>query len=77
MNATISQLPVQNSKARTHVTLPIEELATLLADAETMGGRRAMSMSDETERVIFLCEEAATHRARVHLYEAILRTFGT
>ena len=53
--SNITALPLSTSKARDHVTLSIEELALLLAEAENAGYRRGVHDADiEASRAVEL-----------------------
>lgn len=70
----VATLPVDQSKAREHVTLPIEELARRLALAYSLGYRNGVSDADldAPRHAHLLCAQLLTIETRVDLYAAQL-----
>lgn len=69
----IASLPTPGRKTRTHVTVPLDELARLLAEAEDAGVRHALQDASAWEKMERLIERSATFDIRVKLYAAMLQ----
>ena len=68
----VARLPAPDRKLRTHVTVPVEDLAELLACAEEIGARRALVGQPILAQMESLIINSSSHEARVHRYTAEL-----
>lgn len=74
MTADIRKLPVGNSSAREHYDVTLEQLGAWLAEAETLGGYRALhERENEAGCVRYLAMQVVTREKRAAFWEARLR----
>lgn len=70
----VARLPIQNASARTHYDVTLPQLAEWLAEAETLGGWRALELvENEAGRVKYLVERVLDKDVRARFWEARLR----
>lgn len=71
--SNVHSLAIPERKTRTHVTMPLAEMAKLLAQAEDSGVRFALQDRSAWEKMEKLIERSATFETRVSLYTAMLQ----
>lgn len=71
--SNVAKLSVGNPKTRDHITLPIDEFATMLATAEEMGARRALEEAEPDVRERWLFVLGQGHFIRARLWAAQIR----
>jgi len=71
---SVERLPVVQSKARDHFDVTLEQLGQWLAEAETLGGWRALELvENEAGRVHYLVKRVMDRDQRARVWEARLR----
>lgn len=72
--AEVCSLPLMNSKAREHFDVTLEQLGQWLAEAEVLGGYRALAdIENDAGRVKYLCDRVIDKPERAAFWEAMLR----
>lgn len=74
MSASLHPLPLEGSKARDHYDVTLAQLSAWLAEAEFLGGYRAIEgRENEAGRVAYLAMQELTRPTRERFWEARLR----
>lgn len=70
----VATLPVDRSKAREHYDVTLDQLGAWLAEAEVLGGYRALGeFENDAARVKYLCDRVIDKPERAAFWAAMLR----